>query len=60
MNIHEYQSKAILKNFGAPVSKGQPALTVNEAVAAAKIARHVHAYRRRRLLHAMLRPARAC
>src|SRR6202790_884768 len=36
MNIHEYQSKAILKNFGAPVSEGQPALTVNEAVAAAK------------------------
>jgi succinyl-CoA synthetase beta subunit len=36
MNIHEYQSKAILKSFGAPVSKGQPALTVEEAVAAAK------------------------
>jgi succinyl-CoA synthetase beta subunit len=37
MNIHEYQSKAILKSFGAPVSEGQPALTVKEAVAAAKI-----------------------
>jgi succinyl-CoA synthetase beta subunit len=36
MNIHEYQSKAILKNFGAPVSEGQPALTVEEAVIAAK------------------------
>jgi len=36
MNIHEYQSKAVLKSFGAPVSKGQPALTVGEAVAAAK------------------------
>jgi succinyl-CoA synthetase beta subunit len=36
MNIHEYQSKAVLKSFGAPVSKGQPALTVEEAVAAAK------------------------
>jgi succinyl-CoA synthetase beta subunit len=36
MNIHEYQSKAILKSFGAPVSEGQPALTVEEAVAAAK------------------------
>src|SRR5260370_33233070 len=39
MNIHEYQSKAILKNFGEPVSEGQPALTVNEAVAAAKTLR---------------------
>jgi succinyl-CoA synthetase beta subunit len=36
MNIHEYQSKAILKSFGAPVSQGQAALTVEEAVAAAK------------------------
>jgi hypothetical protein len=36
MNIHEYQSKAVLKSFGAPVSEGQPALTVKEAVAAAK------------------------
>jgi succinyl-CoA synthetase beta subunit len=36
MNIHEYQSKAVLKSFGAPVSEGQPALTVEEAVAAAK------------------------
>ena len=36
MNIHEYQGKAILKSFGAPVSAGAPALTVEEAVAAAK------------------------
>src|SRR6202023_725325 len=36
MNIHEYQSKPILKSFGAPVSEGQPALTVKEAVSAAK------------------------
>jgi len=36
MNIHEYQSKAILKSFGAPVSPGQAALTVEQAVAAAK------------------------
>jgi succinyl-CoA synthetase beta subunit len=36
MNIHEYQGKAVLKSFGAPVSEGQPALTVEEAVAAAK------------------------
>ncbi len=36
MNIHEYQGKAVLKAFGAPVSAGFPALTVDEAVAAAK------------------------
>ena len=36
MNIHEYQGKAILKSFGAPVLNGQPAFTVEEAVAAAK------------------------
>jgi succinyl-CoA synthetase beta subunit len=36
MNIHEYQGKSVLKSFGAPVSEGQPALTVDEAVAAAK------------------------
>src|SRR5258708_40182101 len=36
MNIHEYQGKAILKSFGAPISEGQPALTVEQAVAAAK------------------------
>ncbi|MGW9330214.1 ADP-forming succinate--CoA ligase subunit beta [Bosea sp. NPDC055594] len=36
MNIHEYQGKAVLKEFGAPVSAGFPALTVAEAVAAAK------------------------
>ena len=33
MNIHEYQGKAVLKSFGAPVSEGRPALTVEEAVA---------------------------
>lgn len=36
MNIHEYQGKALLKEFGAPVSAGFPALTVAEAVEAAK------------------------
>ncbi|RDJ22462.1 ADP-forming succinate--CoA ligase subunit beta [Bosea caraganae] len=36
MNIHEYQGKAVLKEFGAPVSAGFPALTVTEAVEAAK------------------------
>ena len=36
MNIHEYQGKAVLKEFGAPVSKGFAAFTVDEAEAAAK------------------------
>ncbi len=36
MNIHEYQAKALLKSFGAPVSRGIPVLKVEEAEAAAK------------------------
>src|SRR5690349_1825670 len=36
MNIHEYQAKAVLAAFGAPVSRGLPALSVDEAVKAAK------------------------
>jgi len=36
MNIHEYQAKEILKSFGAPVPRGKPAFTVEEAVAAAR------------------------
>jgi succinyl-CoA synthetase beta subunit len=35
MNIHEYQAKAVLREFGAPVSKGKPAFSPDEAVAAA-------------------------
>jgi len=35
MNIHEYQAKAILKEFGAPVSTGRPAFTPDEAAKAA-------------------------
>ena len=34
MNIHEYQAKQILGRFGAPVPKGQPATTPDEAAAA--------------------------
>jgi succinyl-CoA synthetase beta subunit len=38
MNIHEYQGKEILKAFGAPVPRGFPAFTPEEAVdAAAKL-----------------------
>ncbi len=36
MNIHEYQAKAALAAFGAPVSAGKPAFTPDEAVAAAR------------------------
>ena len=36
MNIHEYQAKAVLKEFGVPVSRGVPILKAGEAEAAAK------------------------
>jgi succinyl-CoA synthetase beta subunit len=35
MNIHEYQAKAVLKEFGVPVPRGVPAFSVDEAVKAA-------------------------
>jgi succinyl-CoA synthetase beta subunit len=35
MNIHEYQAKGILRAFGAPIAKGLPAFTPNEAASAA-------------------------
>src|SRR5512143_1279514 len=38
MNIHEYQAKAVLREFGAPVPRGFPAFTPAEAAdAAAKL-----------------------
>lgn len=36
MNIHEYQAKAVLAQFGVQVPQGKVAFTVEEAVAAAK------------------------
>ena len=30
MNIHEYQAKAVLKSYGAPVANGAPVLTSDE------------------------------
>ncbi|HZG15065.1 MAG TPA: ADP-forming succinate--CoA ligase subunit beta [Candidatus Bathyarchaeia archaeon] len=36
MNIHEYQGKEILKQYGVKVPEGRVAFTVDEAVAAAK------------------------
>src|SRR5208337_2091134 len=36
MNIHEYQAKAVLKEFGVPVSRGVPVFKLDEAEAAAK------------------------
>src|SRR6185436_19650212 len=35
MNIHEYQAKAVLKEFGVPVPKGIAEFSVDEAVKAA-------------------------
>jgi succinyl-CoA synthetase beta subunit len=36
MNIHEYQAKALLSEFGVPISKGVPVLKGADAEAAAK------------------------
>jgi len=35
MNIHEYQAKAVLKEYGVPVPRGLPAFSVEDAVRAA-------------------------
>ena len=35
MNIHEYQAKAVLREFGVPVPRGIPAFSVEEAEKAA-------------------------
>src|SRR6202161_801260 len=35
MNIHEYQAKAVLREFGVPVPRGIPAFSVDEAEKAA-------------------------
>ena len=34
MNIHEYQAKALLKSFGAPVAEGVPILNAGDVDAA--------------------------
>ena len=36
MNIHEYQAKEILSTFGAPVPRGKPAFSLEEAMAVAE------------------------
>src|ERR671918_1970182 len=36
MNIHKYQAKGLLAKFGVPVPAGYPAMSVEEAVAAAE------------------------
>jgi succinyl-CoA synthetase beta subunit len=36
MNIHEYQAKAVLREFGVPVPRGVPAFSVDEALKGAK------------------------
>jgi succinyl-CoA synthetase beta subunit len=37
MNIHEYQAKELLAKFGVPVPAGYAAMSIDEAVAAAKL-----------------------
>src|SRR5262245_56676110 len=36
MNIHEYQAKAVLREFGVPVPRGHAAMSVDEAGKAAE------------------------
>ena len=36
MKIHEYQGKEILRQFGVPVPRGEPAMSVNDAVKGAE------------------------
>ena len=36
MNVHEYQAKELLRQYGVPLAQGAPAFTVDEAVAAAQ------------------------
>jgi succinyl-CoA synthetase beta subunit len=36
MNVHEYQAKQLLRQYGVPVAQGAPAFTADEAVAAAQ------------------------
>ena len=36
MNIHEYQAKAVLREYGVPVSRGVPIMKAADAAAAAK------------------------
>jgi succinyl-CoA synthetase beta subunit len=37
MNIHEYQAKQVLREYGVPVPRGEPAFSVDEAEKAAKV-----------------------
>jgi succinyl-CoA synthetase beta subunit len=36
MNVHEYQAKELLRGYGVPLAAGMPALTAEEAMAAAQ------------------------
>ena len=36
MNVHEYQAKQLLRQYGVPVAQGAPAFTADEAVRAAQ------------------------
>ena len=56
MNIHEYQAKQLLKQYGVAVPRGIPAFSVDEAVAAAKSSVSTSS-RRRSTLAGAARPA---
>ena len=42
MNIHEYQAKALLKGFGAPVAAGVPVFSADQAEAAGYLTGAAH------------------
>ncbi len=37
MNLHEYQAKALFREYGVPVPRGEPAWTLDEVTAAARV-----------------------
>ena len=41
MNIHEYQAKAVLREFGVPVPRGVAAFTVDEAIKGSQLVRKI-------------------
>lgn len=50
MNIHEYQGKEVLRQYGVSVPNGKVAFTVDEAVAAAKNSEHPSSLLRRKFM----------
>jgi hypothetical protein len=57
MNIHEYQAKAVLRDFGVPVPRGHAAFSVEEAAKAANDLGRSSWSRRKSMLGGAARPA---